>query len=357
MKLKYIKLERDYWYYRRGAFRRKLRGKPGDPNFMVDYAQAHAEYEAPGKPVKTADQIIVERTFRSIAVPYYASQEFLGLAAETQRQYRRYGDFACEVFGGKDERDIKMSLVLSVRDEMDDRPAAANEFCKVVRIIFGWGLPRDLASHNPADFRGTSVKKLKGGEWLPWPEEALTYFLENTQRAVREVMLNCLFTGQRISDVIAMMKSHIRHYEPLNKLYVKQKKTGKELLIPLHEDFQAVLDEIDNDSTHLHVSRKGTVWTYDNWYSTFCREKERLGVTKYVIHGLRKNAVIRLLLAGCTTQEAGSITGQTDEIVSYYARKIDQEKLVDTAMKRLSDWTNKEQNSGSKVVNLRSGEN
>jgi len=39
VKLKYIKEERGYWYFRKGGVRRGLRGSPGDPDFMEDYAR------------------------------------------------------------------------------------------------------------------------------------------------------------------------------------------------------------------------------------------------------------------------------------------------------------------------------
>ena len=54
-----------------------------------------------------------------------------------------------------------------------------------------------------------------------------------------------------------------------------------------------------------------------------------------VPHGLRKNAVISLLEAGCTTFEVAAITGQTQRIVEYYAAQIDQRRMGRAAILKL----------------------
>lgn len=54
-----------------------------------------------------------------------------------------------------------------------------------------------------------------------------------------------------------------------------------------------------------------------------------------VPHGLRKNAVIALLEAGCTVAEVQSITGQSWRVVEYYARQVSQSRLSDAAIVKL----------------------
>ena len=58
---------------------------------------------------------------------------------------------------------------------------------------------------------------------------------------------------------------------------------------------------------------------------------ESLGLA-LVPHGLRKNAVIALLEAGCTVAETAAITGQTFNMVEQYARQVDQRRLGDAAI-------------------------
>lgn len=53
---------------------------------------------------------------------------------------------------------------------------------------------------------------------------------------------------------------------------------------------------------------------------------------KAVPHGLRKNAVIALLEAGCSVAEAASVSGQSFAMVEYYAKQRDQKILSSAAV-------------------------
>ena len=54
------------------------------------------------------------------------------------------------------------------------------------------------------------------------------------------------------------------------------------------------------------------------------------------LHGLRKNATINLLEAGCTISEAKAITGHsTDQMVNHYAKKVNQKRQARAAMDKV----------------------
>ena len=55
---------------------------------------------------------------------------------------------------------------------------------------------------------------------------------------------------------------------------------------------------------------------------------------KVVPHGLRKNAVIALLEAGCSVAEVSAITGQTLQIVEHYAKARSQRRLSRSAIEK-----------------------
>jgi len=341
-KIKYIKCERGYWYYRRkGSPRSPLRGKPGEANFMVDYALAHAAYEKPDAPRQSADTVIIDRSFRWLAVKYFATEKFKSLRTATKRNYRHHAELAMKAIGHRDVNSVTMADALEIRDFFEQTPDKAESIMKSLRVIYGWGMPRGYAKMNPADFRGTDVERLKGGSWLPWPEEMLVEAMAGFSDPVRRVVLTCLYTGQRIGDVLK-----IKHKDILEDgtIYVKQQKTGKELFIPVHPDLQIMLDTMDVTSTdYLLTSVRGRQWSYTGLNQAFRTDRKRLGLDpQYKVHGFRKNAVIRLLLCGCTTQETGAITGQTDETVSYYAKGINQRKLAIKAMARYATWTSPE---------------
>jgi hypothetical protein len=51
-----------------------------------------------------------------------------------------------------------------------------------------------------------------------------------------------------------------------------------------------------------------------------------------VFHELRKSAVVSLLEAGCTDAEVAAITGQSRDMVEYYAREVNQRRLAASAV-------------------------
>lgn len=54
----------------------------------------------------------------------------------------------------------------------------------------------------------------------------------------------------------------------------------------------------------------------------------------YVLHGLRKLAIIRLAETGCSDAEIQAVTNQSAEMVAYYRKKASRRKLSQAAHKR-----------------------
>lgn len=325
LRMKYVSRQKkngvEYIFYRRDGIRIPLPRPFGSPAFLKRYAEIHENWKEP-------EGRIIPGTFRWLATEYLASPEFTGKKPKTRTNYRMFTDMACRVMGDFMVDDITMPDVIALRDKIAATPSKANDLIKQIRIIYGWGLPRGRTRHNPADFRGTSVRKLKTGEYMPWPEPLIAKFLKDAKPEVAAVVMVGLYSGQRIGDVLKMGWGDIEK----GKIKVIQEKTEKSLKVPLHRDLQAFIAKLPAKSIRLLTTPTGRVWTYTNFNDVFTKERKRLGCREFQYHGLRKNAVIRLLLAGCTTQEAGAITGQTDETVAYYARQIEQEKLADAAM-------------------------
>lgn len=337
VRMKYVKFEHGYAYYRRGVFRKRLNGEPRTPQFITSYNEAHAAYEY--GPTDGIETITRPGSFKAMAQAYLKSPEFAGIKDSTKRGYRHYTDMAVRQLGRFNANQIEMKHVVGLRDKLTDTPAKANDLMKMIRVIYGWGMPRGMVRHNPADFRGTSVKALKIGSYKPWPEPLIERFVAEPRPEVSWVALTCLYTGQRIGDILKMNLSDVRD----DKVTVIQEKTAKPLKIPLHPDFRQLLSVIPRRSVKILSSYTGKVWTYTRWSTCFAEERERLGADGYVIHGLRKNVVHRLLYAGCTTKQVGSITGQSDAIVEYYAKEIEQQRLAVVAMEKYAEWTKQDQ--------------
>lgn len=335
-RMKYVKFEHGYWYYRRKGVRQRIDGhaiKVGNEiqasaEWKRNYARIDDTFE--GQAIRPGSG-----TFDVLAVKYLESGEFSALGEKTKKKCRRYVDMARRVFGVFPAEEIKMQDIVALRDKLAETPAKANDLVKQIRLVYGWGIPRGIVTHNPADFRHTSVKDFKGGTWKPWPEDRIQTFIDNARPEVAWMTIGLLYTGQRISDVIAMTWHQVKP----DGIEVVQQKTGKRVLIPLHPELKALLDVIPRRSVHIFSSYTGRVWTYSRWQDCAMAERKRLGMEDYPTHGLRKNAVIRLLYAGCTEKEVGSVTGQSRRMVEHYAKEIDQEKLARVAMSKYAEWS------------------
>jgi integrase len=117
-------------------------------------------------------------------------------------------------------------------------------------------------------------------------------------------------------------------------LTVKQGKTGKSLLIPIHRDLKVILDTIPKRAVTILTNTDGRPWKTG---FTAAWNKNKPGCVKaagLVFHGLRKSAVVTLLEAGCTDGEVAAITGQSRQMVEHYAKTVNQEKMAKSAMTR-----------------------
>ena len=149
-------------------------------------------------------------------------------------------------------------------------------------------------------------------------------------------MKTALYTGQRGQDCIAMMRSHFDG----ESIHVVQHKTGKRIEIPAHKNLLTVFAEMPRARLVLLTNANGKPWKEDHYRHEVQDMVEKCGFEGYSLHGLRKNAVTRLLEAGCSEYETASITGQSLQTVRKYAEGVNQGRLARSAMTKLERWEN-----------------
>jgi integrase len=135
------------------------------------------------------------------------------------------------------------------------------------------------------------------------------------------------YTAQRIGDVVKLRWSDIRD----GALHVQQQKTRKALRIPLHTALAAELEKTPRSSLTILSGLDGGPVGDQPIRAALKEHCAGFGLN-LVPHGLRKNAVIALLEAGCSIAETASISGQTFQVVEYYAKLRDQGKLASAAV-------------------------
>jgi hypothetical protein len=292
---------RDYYYLQkyRGTDRAEPPVRLGDDprldEWWVDYARHMGMSLPPSNPL----------SFEALIAEYLASPDFAGLAEATKVQYRQY----CKLFGtwwGRLEvAGLQPKHVLKCRDKMRDKPAAANAMLRSLSALLSWSVPRGYRADNPCKF----VPSLKSGDgWGPWPWDMIELAEREAPTWMWQAVALAVYTGQRQGDVLGMSWRQVRG----DTIEVRQAKTGRELIIPLHRKLAAVLSQIEKISVKILTNTRGQPWTSDgfrtSWGKALPAEIKAAGV---VFHGLRKSAVVTLLEAGCTDAEVAAITGQT----------------------------------------------
>lgn len=213
---------------------------------------------------------------------------------------------------------IKPSAILALRDEYADQPGSANMIIRSLSACYEWGRLRDFAMNNPA--KGVPMFKL--GEHEQWPEPLVELLLANAGEIIKRFALITLYTGQRISDVCRMTTADVVNGE----IRVKQKKTSKELWIPLHPTLQNAIDGL---SGPLLANGKGDAFSSGAFRILLDTELEvealkPIKAAGLVPHGLCKNAHSRLREAGLSNEQIQAITGRSPKMVEYYSKGADQ---------------------------------
>ncbi len=316
---------RTYYYFHPGRGTRlaqkpvRLPDDPNRPDFWIAYRRLAAEPEPENNP----------NSFRSVILAYKASPEFRELAPTSQRDYARYLGMIDQSWGTLEMSGLLPAHVLALRDKHRNTPAAANAMLRVLSALISWSIPRGHRTDNPC----SHVRKLKLGEgWSPWPWDVIELVRLHGPPWMWQATALALYSGQRQGDVLQMRWGALKG----GLIEVRQEKTGKQLVVPAHQNLLAVLAAVPRNSVRILTSTRGTPWTSDgfraSWQKSLVGPLAPIRQAGLVFHGLRKSAVVTLLEAGATEAEVAAITGQSMQMVAHYAKQVNQRRLAASAI-------------------------
>jgi integrase len=322
------------FYFRRAGFEAKpLHGLPYSPEFMADYEAALAD-----QPLPVGAGRARPGTMAALALSYFASPEFRALRPSTQRARRWTIERVCKEHGDRSAASMKREHVVKLMSRLADRPGAANGLRKALRAMMKHAVDIGLRADDPT--REVKAIRIKGGGHHSWTDEEIGRFEQHHPigSRARLALALLLFTGQRRGDVIRMGAQHVRG----GSIYVKQEKTGAELVIPLHPTLTAIIAETPSGHLTFLTTRYGGPFQASAFSRWFREECDKAGLPHCSAHGLRKAAARRLAEAGCTAHEIGAITGHASlaELVRY-TKAADQRRLAEAAMAKTRTSTRK----------------
>jgi integrase len=329
-----VKRGKTYYHFQkhrgtaRAGERTRIPYEPDDPKFWETYRKlAAGETIAPG-------------SINALVRDYRASKAFSDLKPATRRDYDFYLTKLEAAAGHMQAPGFSVMDMAAIHDAMAETPVAANHMRSIVRTLFKWGIPRGYGKVNPTD--NLRPHKVESDGAHPWPAWAFDLIEKHARREVRTFVALGLYTGQRTADILTMSLTDIRN----GKIPVRQSKTDKPLMIPLHGNLQAVIAECRASGfLQLVPGPDGSALDTNRWRALWGRElaKKPLAPIKAAglsPHGLRKTACVTLRGLGCTVEEIQSITGQSRNMVEHYCKHYDQEAMADRAMDRWMRGTN-----------------
>lgn len=279
---------------------------------------------------------------------YEKSPEFRKLADNSKRLYARHLGYANENFRTKTGRSWPLEIItaehaVALRDKFADTPGKANATLRSLGALYHWASRPGRRYVRESIVAGVGV--LEVGVHEEWPEGLIELALDDPVMRLPVGLL--YFTGQRISDVVAMGRGNLAQ----GVLSVTQKKTGKKLRIPLHRRLAEIIkQDAPKDAMLFLVNEWGKPLTESGLRQRIQKWAKGAGF-QIVPHGLRRSAVNALLESGCSTAEVSAITGQTLQMIEHYAEGRDQEHLGRSAILKF-ELRNKE---GTCKPNVKTG--
>ncbi len=251
----------------------------------------------------------------SLRNEFWRSKEWDALAFQTQRAYSRY----LALLPNIPLADLDQSVVAKIHASLGG--GAGNTFGVAVNRFMTWCQNQ---GHTTKQFKFERSGSTAREAWDI--KELEHYFPLATTSNVALAMAIGFFTAQRLSDVLDLKWDQIDN----GVIKLTQRKTGRELIIPIHPELQDILDKIEVRGEYVVGGRR----IHDCSYRVLYR---RL-VPKYKpsFHGIRKAACVALAEGGATPHEIMSMSGHTTvAMVQAYTDKVDQVKMAKNAVLKM----------------------
>ena len=302
----------------------EIKAEPDTPEFAAEYYAIRS-----GKSPQL-ERPTSKTTWRVLIRDYKASPRYKKLAQGTVKEYNRWFDRIIEKNGDLDVRDMTRAEVRAIHQSLADTPRKADWFIQVVRMLFNFAKDHlDWKVDNPAE--GIELFG-KQREFTPWPDWMVAQ-LENAPEIVRTAAELMLGTGQRPAAAIAM-----RHDQFSGEMMtVIDDKGDQEWTVYCPQLLRDYLKATPKRGAFVIAKNLTEPVGYDAVEKAFRSWRNSLGpkAKPFVLHGLRKLAIIRLAEGGATDAEIQAITGQSPEMVAYYRRLASRAVLSKAAHKRI----------------------
>lgn len=274
-------------------------------------------------------------TWAELVTAYRSHPKFKNLAAGTRVAYDRVLSEIVEKNGKRPVSALTRVMVREVHAKHAATPRKADWRVQILRLLFNFARDTlDWDVENPAE--GIELYG-KQREFEPWPEWLVEKLAEapDMVRTTAELILG---TGQRPAAAIGM------RYDQFNGDWMQVHDDKGNQSFDVYAPAQLTTFIAARKKAGAHVLAKNLTQPigYDAVEKSFRKWRASLGdpARPYVLHGLRKLAIIRLAEAGCSDAQIQAITGQSAEMVAYYRQRASRKTLSKGAIRLLEQNKN-----------------
>jgi integrase/recombinase XerD len=208
----------------------RIRAQFGIDDFIAAYNAAVSDHVVTPRQAREAKP----GSFLHLCVSYYGSLTFKQLDTATQSWRRRALDAMSDKHGQKPVAQIASRHIRMLRDELVNRPGAANQRLKALKALFAWACEEkpDLVSQNPT----WGVRKIRyptGGHHSWTSEEISQYRQRHPAGTKARLALDLpLYTGGRREDAVRLGPQHVRHGRVCFRQATNEHRTPIDIDIP-----------------------------------------------------------------------------------------------------------------------------
>ncbi len=239
--------------------------------------------------------------------------------------------------------ELRRGHIVAMRDELADRPSAANHWLKIVNVLLNYAVEIEMVAANVA----ATVKKLtvpNPDGHRTWREDEIAAYLEHHEPGTlaRLVFVLALCTGAARCDLVRLGPGNIRGGR---LVYRRQKMRGKPaplVDIPVLPELAEALAILPPRATYLETaqgrprSEKALGGDFAKWVAEAgLSALDAHGLT-LGLHGLRKALARRLAEAGATPQSIMAVLGHsTMAMAVHYSSAYDRARSADDGLAKL----------------------
>lgn len=293
----------------------------------------------------------------ALIVAYKKSPEFTDKAPRTQSDYQKVFDYFAPI-GDMPVLEIDTAFIYGLRDKAykQRKRRFANYVVQVIRLVLGWGKPRQFLDENPA----TEIESIPRPKKMPranrpWKDEERGIVLAEAPMQLRAMIALAMFAGLREGDACV---APLSAYDGA-RIETIAAKNNEPLWIPAHFQLHQILEEamawrkarlrlrarrrkvLPIDPPTLSVTSRGKPWTESGFRASFFslirklaeQGKVRPGLT---FHGLRHTLGKLVIEAGGSKEDVAMILGDRSmAMAEFYSREHEKKGRVAATILRL----------------------